>query len=108
MECSRVCHPTHCRLRNMRGPRVLQRNVSMFLGRVAIALGGQGGECCDQARSRVPRFDHIVDIPARSGHVWIRELRRSEEHTSELQSPYDLVCRLLLEKKNKLLKPIQH
>src|SRR5207248_5595636 len=25
---------------------------------------------------------------------------RSEEHTSELQSPYDLVCRLLLEKKN--------
>src|SRR5437867_6328183 len=29
-----------------------------------------------------------------------RETRkRSEEHTSELQSPYDLVCRLLLEKK---------
>src|SRR5438094_4621993 len=26
-------------------------------------------------------------------------LPRSEEHTSELQSPYDLVCRLLLEKK---------
>src|SRR5207248_10929702 len=25
---------------------------------------------------------------------------RSEEHTSELQSPYDLVCRLLLGKKN--------
>src|SRR5207248_11168458 len=25
--------------------------------------------------------------------------QRSEEHTSELQSPYDLVCRLLLEKK---------
>src|SRR5438094_7396171 len=25
---------------------------------------------------------------------------RSEEHTSELQSPYDLGCRLLLEKKN--------
>src|SRR5207248_11080130 len=24
---------------------------------------------------------------------------RSEEHTSELQSPYDIVCRLLLEKK---------
>src|SRR5437867_7241930 len=29
---------------------------------------------------------------------------RSEEHTSELQSPYDLVCRLLLEKK-KTKKP---
>src|SRR6266705_5143141 len=26
---------------------------------------------------------------------------RSEEHTSELQSPYELVCRLLLEKKKK-------
>src|SRR5256885_10054788 len=28
--------------------------------------------------------------------------RRSEEHTSELQSPCNLVCRLLLEKKNTL------
>src|SRR5437867_5276850 len=36
-------------------------------------------------------------------NVCWRKLRpdpaRSEEHTSELQSPYDLVCRLLLEKK---------
>src|SRR3982751_7147824 len=31
-----------------------------------------------------------------SRHTW-----RSEEHTSELQSRSDLVCRLLLEKKNK-------
>src|SRR5437867_8719562 len=30
----------------------------------------------------------------------IRGTTRSEEHMSELQSPYDLVCRLLLEKKN--------
>src|SRR5699024_12870702 len=29
-----------------------------------------------------------------------RAARRSEEHTSELQSRFDLVCRLLLEKKN--------
>src|SRR5437773_6823789 len=28
-------------------------------------------------------------------------VRRSEEHTSELQSHHDLVCRLLLEKKNR-------
>src|SRR5256885_12770952 len=28
-------------------------------------------------------------------------MERSEEHTSELQSPCNLVCRLLLEKKNK-------
>src|SRR5207248_9559974 len=31
------------------------------------------------------------DTPRRNGMS-----RRSEEHTSELQSPYDLVCRLLL------------
>src|SRR5258708_23969151 len=31
------------------------------------------------------------------------ERRRSEEHTSEFQSPDHLVCRLLLEKKNKIL-----
>src|SRR5690348_17533441 len=30
--------------------------------------------------------------------------RRSEEHTSELQSPVHLVCRLLLEKKKKITK----
>src|SRR5256885_12135080 len=33
------------------------------------------------------------------GHVPL--VYRSEEHTSELQSPCNLVCRLLLEKKNK-------
>src|SRR5258708_20495413 len=38
------------------------------------------------------------DVNAR---VWIRIRERSEEHTSELQSPDHLVCRLLLEKKKK-------
>src|SRR5256885_12337139 len=33
------------------------------------------------------------------------EQARSEEHTSELQSPCNLVCRLLLEKKKNLLLP---
>src|SRR2546426_6726174 len=33
--------------------------------------------------------------------VFLRLLPRSEEHTSELQSPCNLVCRLLLEKKKK-------
>src|SRR5690348_18111319 len=32
-------------------------------------------------------------------------MSRSEEHTSELQSPVHLVCRLLLEKKNKPPRP---
>src|SRR5206468_6048363 len=35
----------------------------------------------------------------RWNHAEFREPRRSEEHTSELQSRSDLVCRLLLEKK---------
>src|SRR2546430_4168838 len=38
-----------------------------------------------------------VSCPARAS----RPRRRSEEHTSELQSQSNLVCRLLLEKKNK-------
>src|SRR2546426_3030919 len=36
----------------------------------------------------------------RGGHNDNQESQRSEEHTSELQSPCNLVCRLLLEKKN--------
>src|SRR5690242_21917581 len=35
---------------------------------------------------------------------WRRTWRRSEEHTSELQSHVNLVCRLLLEKKKKKKK----
>src|SRR3989454_6528072 len=34
-------------------------------------------------------------------HLLVNPLWRSEEHTSELQSPCNLVCRLLLEKKKK-------
>src|SRR5688572_31912929 len=36
-------------------------------------------------------------------HLNLRRDRRSEEHTSELQSQSNLVCRLLLEKKKKKL-----
>src|SRR5256885_16299971 len=36
---------------------------------------------------------------ASSGRSTLTATRRSEEHTSELQSPCNLVCRLLLEKK---------
>src|SRR5438067_11297435 len=35
----------------------------------------------------------------RAALACVRNLARSEEHTSELQSRFDLVCRLLLEKK---------
>src|SRR2546426_9303880 len=37
-------------------------------------------------------------------HDQPRTIERSEEHTSELQSPCNLVCRLLLEKKKKKIK----
>src|SRR5437667_1516294 len=36
----------------------------------------------------------------------VRRNLRSEEHTSELQSHHDLVCRLLLEKKNQNSTPV--
>src|SRR5688500_19401538 len=51
-------------------------------------------------------------LPALGDAAAVRQ--RSEEHTSELQSPCNLVCRLLLEKKNKnlisitLIKPTQN
>src|SRR5258708_8877219 len=57
----------------------------------------------DQARvlldEKVPVFSFIYGIPPQE--ILEEKLNtRSEEHTSELQSPHHLVCRLLLEKKN--------
>src|SRR2546426_2159057 len=53
-------------------------------------------------------YDHgsglAVDDYDNDGHediYFLNQLGRSEEHTSELQSPCNLVCRLLLEKKKK-------
>src|SRR5256885_7287346 len=43
-----------------------------------------------------------------SSSVLPESVRRSEEHTSELQSPCNLVCRLLLEKKKKTCKSFKH
>src|SRR5699024_12123080 len=40
-----------------------------------------------------------VTLPESNGSGKFGEKLRSEEHTSELQSRFDLVCRLLLEKK---------
>src|SRR5438067_6561248 len=44
-------------------------------------------------------------LPARARQ---RRQLRSEEHTSELQSRFDLVCRLLLEKKNLIYRSHAH
>src|SRR5437868_15098229 len=41
----------------------------------------------------------VLTYHTEEGHEVVHVLGRSEEHTSELQSRFDLVCRLLLEKK---------
>src|SRR5437764_9928640 len=55
--------------------------------------------------TRKQRFDLLrsphIDKASRDQLEIRTHLRRSEEHTSELQSPMYLVCRLLLEKKKK-------
>src|SRR5438034_381723 len=55
------------------------------------------------ARKRVAHLLEVVGLPERSADLFPHEFsggqrQRSEEHTSELQSHSDLVCRLLLEK----------
>src|SRR5260221_1080952 len=65
--------------------------------------------------SRVQHHDHpkrshlVIGVPGsstplerRSVKDAARDAKRSEEHTSELQSHSDIVCRLLLEKKKKI------
>src|SRR2546426_3495809 len=49
-----------------------------------------GRRCCSTRSRRSPARTRSIRVPT-----------RSEEHTSELQSPCNLVCRLLLEKKKK-------
>src|SRR6266568_7159347 len=43
---------------------------------------------------------HLRSRARQQQHLPVLRRRRSEEHTSELQSQFHLVCRLLLEKKN--------
>src|SRR2546426_8228538 len=66
---------------------------------------------CFLLRSRWPVFSSVgkSSTGVESSVSWLRNAvllikrssERSEEHTSELQSPCNLVCRLLLEKKKK-------
>src|SRR5256885_8292521 len=55
-----------------------------------------GWECSADLGQDTPGADRVGEHRVRSA------ARRSEEHTSELQSPCNLVCRLLLEKKKTL------
>src|SRR5690348_18177279 len=65
------------------------------------AEGGQGSQSWHQRRRTAEKERHAHRD--RTGHFAAEPRRnhRSEEHTSELQLPVHLVCRLLLEKKNK-------
>src|SRR5207249_11115232 len=63
-------------------------NHSRILVQVQSALNNEGS---NRVSGRITRLKPSL-------------LRRSEEHTSELQSRFDLVCRLLLEKKKKKKK----
>src|SRR5207244_8214627 len=55
----------------------------------------------ERSDRRATRFEPCAhtSVAHRRVAVKARDLERSEEHTSELQSPDHLVCRLLLEKK---------
>src|SRR2546428_10239590 len=63
-------------------------------------FGHSGGLAPASARSHVP---WRTPAPAARLPPYATPLIRSEEHTSELQSRSDLVCRLLLEKKKETL-----
>src|SRR2546426_8055994 len=75
---------------------------------LAIQCGGVDPQDFGRARLVAPlTLEHPSDVGALDHverGVRVRPLgHRSEEHTSELQSPCNLVCRLLLEKKKKKL-----
>src|SRR2546426_12072561 len=75
----------------------------------ALPISGEGAMRVRSAecgmRNRSGGSAHRLNLPCtlRTPHSAFRILflLRSEEHTSELQSPCNLVCRLLLEKKKK-------
>src|SRR3989454_1242686 len=66
---------------------------------VSTARGLLGGECASVTFDRQGRILTVCASAARMELLLLDP--RSEEHTSELQSPCNLVCRLLLEKKKK-------
>src|SRR5690348_17598064 len=80
------------------------RRASSLLSVSPYAGSGVVGQDCPRGRREdAPRMEKknrsSRKDPASSSYSNARN--RSEEHTSELQSPVHLVCRLLLEKKKK-------
>src|SRR2546426_7035321 len=77
----------------------LFRSGSLCAGSVAPWIAGVFVDRADapgQGRDRIRRSRAIAEE-----EISAHPIPRSEEHTSELQSPCNLVCRLLLEKKKK-------
>src|SRR5207249_12297655 len=77
-----------------------RREVLGLIGATAAAslVGGAGEQSASAQQTSAPTQNmrsRIVKLDAKPEPIAIR----SEEHTSELQSRFDLVCRLLLEKK---------
>src|SRR5438477_3785645 len=80
--------------------------TTLFRSRWSNGGTGSYAHCVETstARSSSPRTMNA----ARGAPCTSRQQRRSEEHTSELQSHVNLVCRLLLEKKKKQITYIRH
>src|SRR5437764_5020681 len=75
--------------------------TTLFRSRRSVAEGGGTGHL---ERRRPDRCRRLT--PARSGRRRSKCPVRSEEHTSELQSPMYLVCRFLLENKKPATLPV--
>src|SRR5256885_11065938 len=71
--------------------------TTLFRSHASRVAQESGGEPCEPVAHRVRAEVHRREL--HGGDV--AGIARSEEHTSELQSPCNLVCRLLLEKKNR-------
>src|SRR2546422_6448008 len=75
--------------------------------RLCVGLSGRNAAGGSRDRGHERRRDRAAAAHELAGRglcarVVARRYARSEEHTSELQSRLHLVCRLLLEKKNKI------
>src|SRR5437868_12077339 len=91
-------------------PSTLFPYTTLFRSRVLCGLAreAQAGTFAALSREQVEQHagdERRVAAGRRKPHGTLaqadRDRRRSEEHTSELQSRFDLVCRLLLEKKKR-------
>src|SRR5258708_20822993 len=80
----------------------LFRSVGVHLGRLeAIDAQDSSKDEIAEALALVAKRAHVPAKTVIAKGVGRQQANRSEEHTSELQSPDHLVCRLLLEKKKK-------